>query len=512
MAAMRGMAEARADAVETAQAGGDAGMPTEIGAGAGAPMDMGGMPMGAGGAGAPMDMDAMDIAVKPGQDRAAVLLARLWVGVALTAPVLALSMIPPLQFPGWQWVVAPLATVVATWCAWPFHVAAFRAVRHFSSTMDTLVSLGVAAATLWSWWAVTLGGAGRIGWKSGEMAAGAAGAGAAPELYFESAAVVTVFLLAGKVMELRSKKRAGSALRALLALAPTDVTVLVGPPDARQEQTWPVSRLKVGELFLVRPGERIATDGRVTEGRSAVDNSLVTGEPLPQEVRPGDRVTGGAVNTSGALVVRASAVGADTRLAGIGRLVAAAQAGRAPVQRLADKISAWFVPAVVVAALATLFVCLLAGMGASAAFGRACAVLVIACPCALGLATPTALMVGTGRGAQLGILIKGPEVLESTRKVNAACLDKTGTLTEGKLRLAQVLVPHHGERGADPGNGDSWAPAGGPGAESPAGLGAPGRAPAATDTRAAASRQGSQGCATATGDSGSLAGRDRTSV
>jgi Cu+-exporting ATPase len=358
-------------------------------------------------------------------------------------------MIPPLQFTGWQWLVAVLALPVATWAAWPFHRAAARAARHGSSTMDTLVSIGIIAATGWSLWALLLGGAGELGMTMTPSlwpAADSHGGMAMPELYFEVAAVVTTFLLAGRYAEHRSRRRAGDALRALLDLGAKDVALLVTGPDGRQtEQRVPISRLGAGDEFAVRPGEKIATDGVVVRGTSAVDTSLLTGEPVPVDVGPGDEVTGATINAGGHLVVRATRVGDETRLAQIGRLVAAAQTGKAPVQRLADRISAVFVPVVLVLAVATLAGWLLTGGSVQAAFTAAVAVLIIACPCALGLATPTALLVGTGRGAQLGVLIKGPETLEQTRTVDTVVLDKTGTVTEGRMSLVDVLVPDGGD-------------------------------------------------------------------
>lgn len=371
------------------------------------------------------------------------LLRRLRVAAVLTVPVLALSMIPALQFDGWQWVVAALAVPVATWAAWPFHKAAARAARHGASTMDTLVSLGIIAATGWSLWALLFGGAGEIGaMMTPSLWPRAAHEGAVPELYFEVAAVVTTFLLAGRYVEHRSRRNAGDALRALLDLGAKDVSrVVVGPDGRRTEERVPVDRLHVGDEFTVRPGEKVAADGVVVSGSGSIDASLLTGESLPVEVGPGDEVTGATVNTSGALVVRATGVGSDTRLAQIGRLVAAAQTGKAPVQRLADRISAVFVPVVLVIALGTFVAWVATGGGVESAVTAAVAVLVIACPCALGLATPTALLVGTGRGAQLGVIIKGPEVLERTRAVNTVLLDKTGTVTEGRMALVDVLLP-----------------------------------------------------------------------
>ncbi|WP_353707186.1 heavy metal translocating P-type ATPase [Cellulosimicrobium sp. ES-005] len=385
-----------------------------------------------------------------GPDRGAVLLQRLRVATVLTVPVVAVSMIPALQFTGWQWVVAALALPVVTWGAWPFHTAAFRAARHGASTMDTLVSLGVVAATLWSLWALLLSGAGEPGMRMQPTLIPSRDMTGAPELYFEVAAVVTTFLLAGRYAEHRSKRRAGDALRSLLELGAKDAERVVLGPDgsprtgadgARVTERVPVADLAAGDVFVVRPGEKVATDGVVLEGSSAVDTSLLTGEPVPVDVGPGDDVTGATVNAAGALLVRATRVGEETTLAQIGRLVTQAQTGKAPVQRLADRISAVFVPVVLVLAVATLAGWLLAGAGTQFAFTAAVAVLIIACPCALGLATPTALLVGTGRGAQLGVLIKGPEILESTRRVDTVVLDKTGTVTQGAMALEAVVTP-----------------------------------------------------------------------
>lgn len=381
----------------------------------------------------------------PEVDRGAYLRRRLVVAAVLSVPVLLLSMIPALQFPGWQWVVTALALPVVTWASWPFHRAAARAARHASSTMDTLVSLGITAASAWSLWAVLLGGAGEIGMRMEPTLfprAGMSGMeGMTPELYWEVAAVVATFLLAGRYAEHRSRRRAGDALRTLLSLGATDAALLSTGADGRRvESRVPIASLQVGDLFAVRPGEKVATDGVVVEGSSAVDTSLLTGEPVPVDVGPGTQVTGATVNTSGFLVVRATRVGEQTMLAQIGRLVTQAQTGKSPVQRLADRISSVFVPVVIVLAVGTLVTWLLTGGGVQAAFTAAVAVLIIACPCALGLATPTALLVGTGRGAQLGILIKGPEILESTRRVDTVVLDKTGTVTEGRMRLVDVLV------------------------------------------------------------------------
>ena len=381
----------------------------------------------------------------PEPDRGEDLKRRLRLAVALSVPVVLVSMIPALQFRGWQWVVATLAIPVVTWCALPFHRAAWRAAKHGASTMDTLVSLGIIAATTWSLWALLFGGAGELGmemhptlfpWLS------SAGAGSdVPELYFEVAAVVTAFLLAGRYAEYRSRRRAGDALRALLTLGAKDVALLTTGPDGRQvESRVPIDRLAVGDEFAVRPGEKVATDGVVVRGASALDTSLLTGEPVPVDVRPGSEVTGATLNTSGHLVVRATRVGEQTMLAQIGRLVTTAQTGKAPVQRLADRISAVFVPIVLGLSVSTLVAWLALGHGAQSAFTAAVAVLIIACPCALGLATPTALLVGSGRGAQLGILIKGPQILESTRRVDTVVLDKTGTVTEGRMELVDVVT------------------------------------------------------------------------
>ncbi len=379
----------------------------------------------------------------PAEQRQADLLRRLRVAGVLTVPVLVLSMVPALQLPGWQWVVAALSLPVVTWGAWPFHRSAAKAARHGASTMDTLVSLGVTAATLWSLWALLLGGAGEIGMRMSPalLPRAAVGHVGPPELYFEVAAVVTTFLLLGRYAESRSRRRAGDALRSLLSMGAKDVArVSVDAAGHRTEQRVPIEQLAVGDLFVVRPGEKVATDGVVVEGSSAVDTSMLTGEPVPVDVAAGDPVTGATVNTSGRLLVRATRVGEETTLAQIGRLVSRAQTGKAPVQRLADRISAVFVPVVVVVAVGTLAAWLLSGATVQAAFTAAVAVLIIACPCALGLATPTALLVGSGRAAQLGIVIKGPEILESTRRIDTMVLDKTGTVTEGRMVLAEVLT------------------------------------------------------------------------
>ncbi|MFD5911241.1 heavy metal translocating P-type ATPase [Streptomyces massasporeus] len=359
---------------------------------------------------------------------------RLITAVVLSVPVVAMAMVPALQFEYWQWLSLTLAAPVVTYAAWPFHKAAFTNARHGAATMDTLISVGTSAAFLWSLWALFFGTAGTPGMTHPfeltiERTDGAG------NIYLEAAAGVTAFILAGRYFEARAKRKAGAALRALLELGAKDVTVLRA--DGR-EQTVPVAELRTGDRFLVRPGEKIATDGTVEEGSSAVDASMLTGESVPVEVSAGDPVTGATINVGGRLVVRATRVGADTQLARMARLVEDAQNGKAAAQRLADRISAVFVPVVIALALGTLGFWLGNGVGLTAAFTAAVAVLVIACPCALGLATPTALMVGTGRGAQLGILIKGPEVLESTRRVDTVVLDKTGTVTTGRMTLLAV--------------------------------------------------------------------------
>ncbi len=367
---------------------------------------------------------------------AAALRRRLLISAALSLPVLLLSMLPPLQFDRWQWLALALATPVVLWGAWPFHRAAWKALRHGAATMDTLVSLGVLAAYLWSLYALLLGDAGMTGMTMSFELLPARGEGA-DHIYLETASVVTTLILAGNYFEARARRRAGAALRSLLALGARDAAVL----DADgEERRLPVEALGVGDRFVVRPGERVAADGVVEAGASAVDASMLSGEPLPVEVGPGSEVAGGTVNAGGRLVVRATQVGADTALAQIARLVADAQNGKAPVQRLADRVSAVFVPAVIALALATLGFWLALGEGAGFAITAAVAVLVIACPCALGLATPTALLVGSGRGAQLGLLIRGPEVLESTRRVDTVVLDKTGTVTTGRMELVEVAT------------------------------------------------------------------------
>ena len=360
---------------------------------------------------------------------------RLVVSAALTLPVVLLAMVPAFQVTYWQWVSLALATPVVAWGAWPFHRAAWTNLRHGASTMDTLISMGVLAAYGWSVVALVWGTAGTPG-MTHAFELTVERTNGLDNIYLEAATGVTTFLLAGRWFEKRSKRRAGAALAALLEMGAKEVTLL---EDGR-ERPVPAEELPVGALFVVRPGEKIATDGVVERGTSAVDASMLTGEPVPVEVGPGDAVAGATVNAGGRLVVRATRVGADTQLAQMARLVEDAQNGKADVQRLADRVSGVFVPAVIVLALATLAGWLVAGAGASAAFTAAVSVLIIACPCALGLATPTALMVGTGRGAQLGILIKGPEVLESTRRVDTVVLDKTGTVTTGRMALVDVVA------------------------------------------------------------------------
>ncbi|MET7405555.1 heavy metal translocating P-type ATPase [Streptomyces parvulus] len=371
-------------------------------------------------------------AADPGPDA---LRTRLTVSALLAAPVVLLAMVPALQFDNWQWLSLTLAAPVVVWGGLPFHRAAWTNVRHGAATMDTLVSLGTLAAFGWSLWALFLGDAGMPGMRHGFDLTVSRTDGASA-IYLEAAAGVTVFLLLGRWLEARSKRRAGAALRALMELGAKDVAVLREGREVR----IPVARLAVGDRFVVRPGEKIATDGTVTEGASAVDASLLTGESVPADVGVGDAVTGATVNAGGRLVVEATRVGADTRLARMARLVEDAQSGKAEVQRLADRVSGVFVPVVLLISAAT-FGGWLGGTGDTvAAFTAAVAVLIIACPCALGLATPTALLVGTGRGAQLGILIKGPEVLESTRRVDTVVLDKTGTVTTGRMTLHEVYA------------------------------------------------------------------------
>ncbi|RSS36757.1 copper-translocating P-type ATPase [Streptomyces sp. WAC07061] len=370
---------------------------------------------------------------QPEHDELAPLRQRLVTAVSLAVPVIAMAMAPALQIDYWQWLSLTLTAPVVTYAAWPFHRAAWTNARHGAATMDTLISVGTIAAFLWSLWALFFGTAGTPG-MTHAFEFSIARTDGAGNIYLEAAAGVVAFILAGRYFEAKSKRKAGAALKALLELGAKEVTVL---RDGR-EVTLPTADLQVGDRFLVRPGEKIATDGTVVEGSSAVDASMLTGESVPVEVSAGDSVTGATLNAGGRLVVEATRVGSDTQLARMARLVEDAQNGKAAAQRLADKISAVFVPVVIGLALATLGFWLGTGSGLAAAFTAAVAVLIIACPCALGLATPTALMVGTGRGAQLGILIKGPEVLESTRKVDTIVLDKTGTVTTGQMTLLRV--------------------------------------------------------------------------
>ena len=371
---------------------------------------------------------------------------RLIVSAPLGILAMLLSMVPAWQFTGWQWAVAAASIPVVTWGAWPFHRAAFAAGRHGSTTMDTLVSLGVISSTLWSWWALLWGGAGMLGMRMQmSLIPRAAHAGHA-EIYFEGACMIVVFLLTGRYLEARARYRAGDALRSLLRMGAKEATLVRIDPETgvRMESVVPASSLQVGDLFAVRPGEKVATDGIIVEGSSALDTSLLTGESVPVDASPGDAVTGATVNTWGSLLVRATRVGSDTTLAQIGRMVAEAQAGKAPVQRLADQISGVFVPIVILVSLLTLVGWLLAGGSVQTAFTAAVAVLVVACPCALGLATPTAILVGSGRASQLGILIKNAEILEQTRSIDTMLLDKTGTVTTGVMSLESVAVPSAG--------------------------------------------------------------------
>ncbi|WP_104171647.1 MULTISPECIES: cation-translocating P-type ATPase [unclassified Cryobacterium] len=383
----------------------------------------------------PKPPEAPTLDMPTDQDReVASLRQRLILSALLATPVLLLSMIPPLQFTNWQWLALTLAAPVAVWGAWPFHRAAWVNLRHGAATMDTLISIGVLAALGWSLYALFLGMAGVPGMTMAFSFTTTPGSGA-DEIYLEVASAVTVFILAGRYFEARAKKQSGAALKALLELGAKETTLL----RDGVETTVPTASLVVGDQFVVRPGEKIATDGTVVEGNSAIDVSMLTGESVPVEVGPGAAVVGATLNSGGRLVVRATRVGADTQLAQLGRLVEQAQTGKAEVQRLADRVSAIFVPIVIGLSLATLVVWLLLGAGTVVAFTAAVATLIIACPCALGLATPTALLVGTGRGAQLGILIKGPQILESTRRVDTIVLDKTGTVTTGRMTLVAAV-------------------------------------------------------------------------
>jgi Cu+-exporting ATPase len=386
------------------------------------------------------DQDAHDGGAHHHEDISEAQAAELWrrflICAVLSLPVLAMAMVSALQFDNWQWLSLQLATPVVLWGAWPFHKAAFENAKHAAATMDTLISVGVLAAWLWSSYALFFGDAGMPGTRMPFELIPERGGGM-NEIYLEVAAVVTTLILLGRFFEARAKRRAGAAIRALMELGAKEVTIL--DEDGRERRAA-VEELQVGQRFVVRPGEKIATDGLVEEGSSAIDMSMLTGESLPVEVAPGSEVAGATVNAGGRLIVRASKIGADTALAQIAKLVSAAQSGKAPVQRLADRVSGVFVPIVIVLALGTLGYWIGTGESTSFAVTAAVAVLIIACPCALGLATPTALMVGTGRGAQLGLLIKGPEVLESTRRVDTVVLDKTGTVTSGQMSLADVAL------------------------------------------------------------------------
>ena len=375
-------------------------------------------------------------------DPVAELRRRLIITTVLTLPTLAMAMIPTIQFDNWQWLSLTLAAPVVVWGALPFHRAAWKNLRHATATMDTLISMGVLAAFLWSMYALFLGEAGMPGMRMTFSLFPEPGSGS-NEIYLEIAAALTMFILLGRYFEAHAKRRSGAALKALLDLGAKDVAVLRDSASGLVELQMPIEQLVVGDRFVVRPGEKIATDGVVVEGTSAIDAALLTGESVPVEVGPGDPVTGATINAGGRLVIEATRVGSDTKLAQIAKLVVAAQSGKAAVQRLADRLSAVFVPIVIALSVATLAFWLGRTGDPVAAFTAAVAVLIIACPCALGLATPTALLVGTGRGAQLGILIKGPEVLESTRKVDTIVLDKTGTVTTGRMTL-QHVVPADG--------------------------------------------------------------------
>ncbi len=370
------------------------------------------------------------------QDPAARLRNRLIISALLSVPVLMISMVSSLQFDNWQWLSLQLVTPVVLWGAWPFHRAAWANLKHATATMDTLISVGTLSAWLWSVYALFLGNAGDNGMRMVFNLIPSSGGGA-NEIYLETASIVTTFILAGRYFEARAKRRAGAALKALLELGAKDVAIL--EPNG-SERRVPIDQLQVAQRFIVRPGEKVATDGMVEDGHSAIDMSMLTGESVPVEVGPGSDVAGATINAGGRLIVRATKIGSDTALAQIARLVTEAQTGKAPVQRLADRISGIFVPTVFTIAVATLGFWLGAGQSTTFAFTSAVAVLIIACPCALGLATPTALMVGTGRGAQLGLLIKGPEILEATRRIDTIVLDKTGTVTTGQMTLIDIIT------------------------------------------------------------------------
>lgn len=365
---------------------------------------------------------------------------RFLVSLALSAPIVAVSMTPAWQFSGWQWVLGALSVPVALWCAWPFHRAAWRAGRHGSTTMDTLVSLGIVASMGWSLWALLVGGAGEFGYTMRMTGIHGLGHADRPHLYFETAAMIVTFLLLGRWLEARSRRSAGDALRSLLALGAQEATRVRRADGTAVEEVVEAGSIEVGDEFLVRPGEKVATDGVVLDGASAVDASLLTGESVPVDVSAGASVTGATVNTYGVLTVRATRVGEETTLAQMGRLLTEAQTGKAPVQRIADRISAVFVPTVIAIAAATFAVRLALGNPLEMALASAITVLVVACPCALGLATPTALLVGSGRASKLGALIKGPEILESAHAADTIILDKTGTITTGAMGVADVRL------------------------------------------------------------------------
>ena len=382
--------------------------------------------------------DAEAAAARASVARVADLRRRFLVSLALSAPIVAVSMTPAWQFSGWQWILGALSVPVALWCAWPFHRAAWRAGRHGSTTMDTLVSLGIVASMGWSLWALLLGGAGEFGYTMRMTGIHGLGHADRPHLYFETAAMIVTFLLLGRWLEARSRRSAGDALRSLLALGAQEATRVRRADGTAVEEVVEAGSIEVGDEFLVRPGEKVATDGVVLDGASAVDASLLTGESVPVDVSAGTSVTGATVNTYGVLTVRATRVGEETTLAQMGRLLTEAQTGKAPVQRIADRISAVFVPAVIAIAAATFAVRLALGNPLEMALASAITVLVVACPCALGLATPTALLVGSGRASKLGALIKGPEILESAHAADTIIFDKTGTITAGVMGVADV--------------------------------------------------------------------------
>ena len=382
--------------------------------------------------------EAEAAAARASSARVADLRRRFFVSLALSAPIVAVSMTPAWQFSGWQWVLGALSVPVALWCAWPFHRAAWRAGRHGSTTMDTLVSLGIVASMGWSLWALLLGGAGEFGYTMRMTGIHGLGHADRPHLYFETAAMIVTFLLLGRWLEARSRRSAGDALRSLLALGAQEATRVRRADGTAVEEVVEAGSIEVGDEFLVRPGEKVATDGVVLDGASAVDASLLTGESVPVDVSAGTSVTGATVNTYGVLTVRATRVGEETTLAQMGRLLTEAQTGKAPVQRIADRISAVFVPAVIAIAAATFAVRLALGNPLEMALASAITVLVVACPCALGLATPTALLVGSGRASKLGALIKGPEILESAHAADTIIFDKTGTITAGVMGVADV--------------------------------------------------------------------------